>query len=289
MVAITRLSLFAMALCVGIFVPQQANGQEQARSAKPLSQAHAHNDYEHARPLYDALDEGFNSVEADVYLVDGELLVAHDFWKVSKKRTLERLYLIPLQERIQANQGRVFPGGPAFTLLVDIKRDGESAYVALEKLLTKYSEFISQTQDGKNTEKAVTVIISGDRPKSVISASNPRYAGIDGRLSDLDSDAPASLLPLISDNWSLHFRYRGDGEMSETDRTKLREIVTKAHSKGRRVRFWATPESDSIWKELKSAQVDLIGTDNLKKLGAFLDSTEFKETPLSPLAPQKKP
>ena len=257
---------------MGIVFHQQANGQEQTRPVKPLSRAHAHNDYEHARPLYDALDEGFNSVEADVYLVDGELLVAHDFWNVSKKRTLERLYLIPLQERIQANKGRVFTGGPAFTLLVDIKRDGASAYVALEKLLARYSEFISQTRDGKDTEKAVTVIISGDRPKSFIAASNPRYAGIDGRLSDLDSDEPASLLPLISDNWSLHFRYRGDGEMSDTDRTKLREIVAKAHSKGRRVRFWATPESDSIWKELQSAQVDLIGTDKLKKLSAFLNA-----------------
>ena len=280
MVAFKSLGMIPMVACMGmgIVFHQQANGQEQTRPVKPLSRAHAHNDYEHPRPLYDALDEGFNSVEADVYLVDGELLVAHDFWNVSKKRTLERLYLIPLQERIQANKGHVFsggpvfPGGPAFTLLVDIKRDGASAYVALEKLLAKYSEFISQTRDGKDTEKAVTVIISGDRPKSVIAASNPRYAGIDGRLSDLDSDEPASLLPLISDNWSLHFRYRGDGEMSDTDRTKLREIVAKAHSKGRRVRFWATPESDSIWKELQSAQVDLIGTDKLKKLSAFLNA-----------------
>lgn len=280
MVAFKSLGMIPMVACMGmgIVFHQQANGQEQTRPVKPLSQAHAHNDYEHPRPLYDALDEGFNSVEADVYLVDGELLVAHDFWNVSKKRTLERLYLIPLQERIQANKGHVFsggpvfPGGPAFTLLVDIKRDGASAYVALEKLLAKYSEFIAQTRDGKDTEKAVTVIISGDRPKSVIAASNPRYAGIDGRLSDLDSDEPASLLPLISDNWSLHFRYRGDGEMSDTDRTKLREIVAKAHSKGRRVRFWATPESDSIWKELQSAQVDLIGTDKLKKLSAFFNA-----------------
>lgn len=39
----------------------------------PLPRAHAHNDYEHARPLLDALDHGFTSVEADVWLVDGEL------------------------------------------------------------------------------------------------------------------------------------------------------------------------------------------------------------------------
>src|SRR5436190_12307328 len=32
---------------------------------KPLPQLHAHNDYEHKRPLFDALDHGFCSVEAD--------------------------------------------------------------------------------------------------------------------------------------------------------------------------------------------------------------------------------
>ena len=37
----------------------------------PLRQAHAHNDYEHPRPLLDALDHGFCSVEADVFLTDG--------------------------------------------------------------------------------------------------------------------------------------------------------------------------------------------------------------------------
>ena len=31
-----------------------------------LIHAHAHNDYEHARPLLDALDHGFCGVEADV-------------------------------------------------------------------------------------------------------------------------------------------------------------------------------------------------------------------------------
>src|SRR4051812_12734941 len=36
-----------------------------------LSRAHAHNDYEHEHPLLDALEAGFASVEADVWLVDG--------------------------------------------------------------------------------------------------------------------------------------------------------------------------------------------------------------------------
>ena len=44
-----------------------------AAEPTPLIRAHAHNDYEHTRPLFDALDHGFGSVEADVHLVDGRL------------------------------------------------------------------------------------------------------------------------------------------------------------------------------------------------------------------------
>src|SRR5215210_7907450 len=63
-----------------------------ARAQTPppaLPRAHAHNDYEHARPLLDALDRGFGSVEADIFLVDGALLVAHARDSVRADRTLE--------------------------------------------------------------------------------------------------------------------------------------------------------------------------------------------------------
>src|SRR5947207_7295225 len=87
----------------------------------PLPQAHAHNDYEHTRPLLDALDNGFCSVEADIHLVDGRLLVAHDRAHVRPDRTLQSLYLDPLRERATHNGGRVYPGGPPVVLLVDFK------------------------------------------------------------------------------------------------------------------------------------------------------------------------
>jgi len=52
-----------------------------------ISSAHAHNDYQHKRPLLDALDRGFCSVETDVHLVDGQLLVAHTRSGVKPERT----------------------------------------------------------------------------------------------------------------------------------------------------------------------------------------------------------
>ena len=264
-------------LCVLSLVstsPHAQGSDAATASATPLANAHAHNDYEHARPLLDALDHGFTSIEADVFLVEGQLLVAHNLINVSKDRTLENLYLQPLQERAKVNNGRIYEDGPTVTLLVDIKTNGKAAYAAIHELLAKYDSIVSVTTGGQYAERAVTVIISGDRPLQEIQDSEPRRAGIDGRLSDLDSAKSSDLLPLISDNWTTHFRYRGVGAMPEFEREKLLDVVARTHAKGRRIRFWATPESPVLWQELKTAGVDLIGTDDLERLSTFLRSAE---------------
>ncbi|HEY3914204.1 MAG TPA: hypothetical protein VGN61_06930, partial [Verrucomicrobiae bacterium] len=70
-----------------------------------ITQAHAHNDYVHTHPLFDALDNGFCSVEADIYLTNGQLLVAHELSKVKPANTLQALYLDPLRARVKKNGG----------------------------------------------------------------------------------------------------------------------------------------------------------------------------------------
>ncbi len=50
----------------------------QEDAAVPLARAHAHNVYEHERPIFDALSHGFTSVEADVWFVNGERLMGHE-------------------------------------------------------------------------------------------------------------------------------------------------------------------------------------------------------------------
>jgi hypothetical protein len=120
----------------------------------PLANAHAHNDYAHKRPLFDALERGFTSVEADIFLTDkGELLVGHERRELRPERTLEKLYLKPLRRRARANKGQVYPGGPAFYLLIDIKTDGKKTYAVLNKLLAKYADVFSEVSDGKFTRR----------------------------------------------------------------------------------------------------------------------------------------
>ena len=246
-----------------------AAGAEESAPV-PLPRAHAHNDYRHERPLLDALRHGFCSVEADVFLVDDKLLVGHGRAELRPERTLEALYLEPLKERVRANGGRVYPGGPEFTLLIDVKSEAKATYRVLSRVLAGYAEMLTRGRDGQVTQGAVTAIVSGNRAKSLIEADSPRYAAIDGRLADLASTKPAALVPLISDNWNNHFRWRGHGPMPEAERRKLGAITAQAHQAGRRVRFWATPEAASVWAELHAAGVDLINTDDLPGLREFL-------------------
>ena len=248
----------------------QCASAQEVPSAKPLLKAHAHNDYLHERPLLDALEHGFCSVEADIFLVDGKLLVAHSFLELRPQRTLEKLYLLPLRARIRTHSGFVYADKTPFTLLIDIKNNGDETYEALSQLLLKYRDVFSHTADGQRQERAVIAIISGDRATAKIISDDSRIAGIDGRLADIDSGMPVLQMPVISDNWRKNFRWSGKGVISAEERTKLNEIVRKVHSKGRRLRFWATPDTPAAWKVLKDANVDLINTDNLAGLAKFL-------------------
>ncbi|TCC44172.1 glycerophosphodiester phosphodiesterase [Kribbella capetownensis] len=246
-----------------------------APAFRALPSAHAHNDYDHRRPLQDALDRGFNSVEADVWLVDGELRVAHDLDDAVPGRTLESLYLKPLADRVRENHGQVYRHGRDFQLLIDIKSDGPSTYAAVDEALQKYRGISTVFIHGRVLKGAVTSVVSGNRPLDVLQAQKVRYAGYDGRLGDLQSGMPASLMPLVSDNWTNVFTWKGVGPMPTDEQVKLHDIVVTAHHAGYRVRFWETPDlpgaaREAVWTELKVVGVDHINTDDLHGLEDFL-------------------
>jgi hypothetical protein len=242
-----------------------------AERPKALSGAHAHNDYYHDRPLLDALERGFLSIEADVFLVEGKLLVGHYAHELRPERTLESLYLEPLRKHIEASGG-MFEGGERLTLLVDFKTNGAAAYAALAKLLERYDGVFFDMKDGKLAPRAVDVVVTGNRPIEEIAADDSRRVAIDGRLADLAGDAAKELIPLVSESWTSHFSWRGDGPMPAAERERLRDLVAQVHAEGRSLRFWATPDKAAVWSELQDAGVDLIGADDLDALHEFLSN-----------------
>ena len=273
------LTTLGAALAGSVALPAtQALAGERRHRPNPLWRAHAHNDYEHPRPLLDALDHRFGSVEADIYLAGGQLLVAHDPEDLDPSRTLESLYLGPLAARVRAHHGSVYRGHRRpLQLLIDIKTEGASTYLELDRQLGRYRSLFTTYAHGRVLPGPVTAVVSGDRAaRAPMEAQRVRRAFYDGRLTDLGSTAPASFVPLLSDNWTLHFTWRGVGAFPDAERRKLRGIVDTAHARGQRVRFWATPDlpgpdRDALWGELVTAGVDHLNTDDLAGLASFLD------------------
>jgi hypothetical protein len=253
-----------------------AVGSAQSSNSMQLWRAHAHNDYHHARPLAEALAHGFRSVEADIWLTNGVLLVAHDFRDTSPEKTLESLYLNPLRAFFRTNSWR--GGAPSLTLLIDVKSDAEKTYAVLGQVLQRYADILTRFESNTIQTNAVTAIISGARAEVMMRAEKVRFAAIDGRLGDLDVNPPLALVPLVSDNWTKHFLWRGVGVMSNEEREKLRQLVKRTHAQGRRLRLWAAPDNEAGWRELFEAGVDFLNTDKLADLERFLRAQEPKLT-----------
>lgn len=237
----TLLVVLALATCACVIALWLLRNADAAQ-APVLPGAHAHNDYQHAHPLLDALDQGFTSVEADVWLIDGQLLVAHDREQASRERSLEALYLQPLEERVQRGHGHVFATWPhSLQLLIDIKSEAEPSYRALHTTLAAHSGMLTTFSHGRVEDAAVSVVVSGNRSRALMLSQALRYAAYDGRLNELGQGLSAAFMPLVSDNWSSHFTWNGSGPQPEEERAKLQQLARQVHDQGRRVRFWARP------------------------------------------------
>jgi len=269
------ISALALAMSAGGLAEELTNSDfitadGASENPRSLLHAHAHNDYEHPRPLLDALAQGFASVEADVWLVDGQLLVAHNRADAKPERTLQALYLDPLRERIRQNGGQVFSNATTFTLMIDVKSAADPTYAALRDLLQSYTNNFTVFTATNIKTNALTIILSGNRTIGVVAAEPERYVAIYGRLADIRNNSSPQLIPLISENWTHHFKWRGVGPFPESEQRHLHELVEGVHREGRSIRFWAIPDNLAGWRELQAAGVDLISTDDLVGMAQFL-------------------
>lgn len=252
-------------------------GAEEAAKVVPLPRAHSHNDYDRKEPLQEALRRGYCSVEADVFQVDGDLLVAHDFKDVDPAKNLRAMYLDPLAKIARENGGHIYAPGLPFILLVDFKSAGEKTWPVLKEQLAEYADILTEFTDEKTTTRAVTVIISGSSPADLVGAEPVRFAGIDGRVNDLATQSNPNLYPMISDSWLSQIRWFGKGDMPGDQAARLNEIVEAVHKNNQILRFWAIPAREAAWAKLYDAGVDLINADDLEAVQTFLLKRKDKE------------
>lgn len=239
-----------------------------AGASSTLERAHAHNDYEQSRPLEDALSHGFASVEADIWYVGRELLVAHE--RRNFRGTLRELYLDPLQRLVDRN-GSVYGDGKPFYLWVDLKENTQLLRNALFALLERYP-MLSVFSETQVVRRPVTVILTGnDLAKRMFMREHPiRRATRDSNQMMSSDPAGSPTWSWYALNWSSLSLWRGVGRMPEWDRMRLNSLAQSVRARGRRLRIYGAPDIPEYWKAAHDAQVDLIGTDRLGALGDFL-------------------
>lgn len=232
-----------------------------------LVPAYAHNDYGNHHPLSDALDQGYRGVEADFYLVDGELRVAHDRDQTRPGRTLESLYLEPLRA-IVARDGSVLPAGSTFLLNIEAKEEGRETYAALRRVLARYADILTVVRDGVVVPGPVQVVLVGWMPPLDELAAEPvRYVAAQAHYRQLPADhaqLPADLLKLVTVKYPDEFDWDGHDQEPPGFTHHLARIEAAAHAvPGRLLRVFQVPRREACYRALLDGGVDLIGTKTL--------------------------
>jgi alkaline phosphatase len=228
--------------------------------------AHSHNDYEQQSPFWEAYNHGFGSIEADIFLVEGEnqLLVAHSAKELKmKKRTLDSLYLQPLVNCLQKNHGFPYADTSKYLqILVDIKTE---ATATLKKLVATLQQHPQLTFC-----KKLRFVISGNRPAPDSFVLCPSFIYFDGELDKTYSAQALSRISLMSDNLKHYAIWNEKDSLSESEKQKLVEQINKTHRLNKPVRFWNAPDDKDAWLILMNMGVDFINTDHIEALSRFL-------------------
>jgi glycerophosphoryl diester phosphodiesterase len=235
-----------------------------------LPNGHSHNDYTRERPLLDALNYGFTSIEVDVYWQDGRMVVTHDAENLEEKPTIQKLYLDPLRKIIEQNNGWAFKKSEAqLVLMVDLKSEKVTTYLALREVFADYIDLIEWYDGGRLVAGPVKVLLSGRPPLELIQKQQIRYFSVDGTVEQWGKDYPTSLMPRASANYRSYFNWYGNGDMPDDEVKKLRELIDLAHSRNRKVRFWGCPNRPKVWEKLMDEGVDWVNVDDLKGFNEF--------------------
>lgn len=219
---------------------------------------HSHNDYLQSVPFWKAYSSGVASIEVDIFLHNGSLLVAHDSEDLPKAKSLEELYLQPLVKSIELS---LKPD--SLQLLIDIKSDAYTTLDVLIEVLNSYPIIAEK--------KSIKLIISGNRPKESDYLNYPAFIYFDSRnLNSLQDARILNKIGLISLSFKDYTEWNGKGRLTKEDLQIVQQVVDRAHALGKPFRFWATPDSKTSWKVMTMVGVDFINTDQPFECSQYL-------------------
>lgn len=227
---------------------------------------HSHNDYLRDVPFWEAFGAGAASIEVDVILQNGELMVAHELASIRKEHTLTSLYLEPILKARELGMIEKFD----FSLLIDCKTE---AYSTLDQIIEDADKFEKMLFSSQNPT-GLKLIISGNRPKTEDYKNYPEWIFFDFQNKVLTSDLPWGKIGMVSLSFRQFSVWNGKGRIVESEKTRLEEFISLVQSFKKPVRFWATPDSKSAWKAFYEMGIDYINTDNPALAQIYLSTIE---------------
>ncbi|MDQ0783456.1 alkaline phosphatase [Chryseobacterium sp. W4I1] len=247
-------------LAFGVFAQNQA----QNYLSYNVGNAHSHNDYMQEIPFWQAYYANFGSIEADVFLVKGELWVAHTEKELLPARTLESLYLDPILKQIKLNKGNIYSdANKKLQLLIDIKQDYKTSLNALVNSLKKYPEITSS--------QTIKIVITGGRPQPDDFTNYPNYLFFDGDLDTNYTTSQLNRIGMFSADFADLVKWNGKGIPRDEETAKIRTAVEKAHAQHKPVRFYGAPDFTNAWVNLMDMGADYINTDHIPDLKKFMN------------------
>lgn len=203
-------------------------------------------------------------IEADVLLQGHDLLVAHSANEIVPNKTLEVLYLNPLNELIEKNGGSAYPDKEkSLTLMIDLKTEAVTTLNVLVYKLKKYPLLIAC--------KTLSITVSGNMPAPALWKNFPDFIHFDGRSYITYTAEQQKRIRLVSASFQSYSKWTGNDKLNDADKKKLVTLVESAHAMGKPFRFWAIPDFENGWRMMIELGVDIINTDDVEGTTAFLN------------------
>lgn len=237
-----------------------------AVAAQPPVLIHSHNDYAQRVPFYQAYAQQVSSIEADVFLHDGQLLVGHDVEDLRADMTFEALYVEPIVTLFARNGGRAFRDSDrTLQLMVELKSETDPTLRAVAALLGRWPEVF----DPEVNPAAVRVAVTGRVPAPEAFDRYPRFLGFDGAWDADYTPEQLERIALISTNFRDFSQWNGKGTIIPAEKARLEAVIDRAHEQGKPVRFWNAPEGTTVYYTFYDMGIDYINTDKPEVCAAF--------------------
>lgn len=244
----------------------------------PIS-IHSHNDYMRTVPFYQAYAQGVYSIEADVFLKDGILLIGHDEEKLSAEDTFEGLYVLPIVNQF-LKKGMKEP----LQLMVELKSPAKPTLDAVVSILKKYSYVFDNTIN----DAAVKVVITGNLPEKSKFTSYPDFITFDGDVNEKYTETQLKKVALFSADFKNYSAWNGKGLLLPTEEKALEQVINYAHEHHKPIRFWNAPEGVTVYYTFYNMGVDYINTDYPEVCAAFFADFGNKNFAMGKLSTKKE-